>query len=671
MRPIPKMPRSYLGACAAVAVVVALGALWIGANGVWGWAPPRYTTDFHDEQARALLAGHIDVSPDVAGPEGWDMPNGTQFYPGVLPALVRLPLFALMPIREGVAGRYIVAGAALLTMMGAARLLWTARAIRVGPDPPDRAALVVGALWVLSVGAGSVLLPLTINPLSWHESALWGVAFAVLASDSLIRFLWQPAVRPLVATAAFAGAATMSRANVGAGFVVGLTVVAASSLYLVLIGTRTPVGPVPWLLGRPATAWVQHRRRMLLCLALVPLAVAGYCSVNQARFGHPVRIPWEKQHAYAEDAGSRALLEQNGNSYFQAATLPSNVLSFFRPDGVRFRSSFPYVTYLETPQIIEFPGTTYEIALETSSLTTTSPLLLLLAAAGVVALRRSAGAIAAPFRLPLLCTVLTAGTVLIFTCLSYRYVADLLPTTILLGAIALASPRAQRPNRLQWIGAAVMITWAAWVNVSFGLITQRVALPRDATDAAAWNRQSASIDVRLGTGPAIIEATAPPPDSVTTRWATPGCRRLYLSSGAFWVAVERRPGPDVVEVRATPSQDLAARSLVLRSRDGQEQYALRRSAWGVTLDRSVDGGASWSSAGLGKGVPGLRDEPVDVLVDEDQDLGRTTVLIGGRLVYVIGPRTPRFFEPAGGAAPVDPPTDPTPVCDAWRARSGR
>ena len=115
-------------------------------------------------------------------------------------------------------------------------------------------------------------------------------------------------------------------------------------------GTRPRVRTWTWT---PATAPAKPpatrpgRPAFAVIMAVAALVVTGglYVAVNQARFGTPLRVPYEQQRFSAGNLTRKRSLAANGNSLTSASFIPTQLLQAVRPDALRLRSTFPFVDF--------------------------------------------------------------------------------------------------------------------------------------------------------------------------------------------------------------------------------------------------------------------------------------------------------------------------------------
>ena len=151
-----------------------------------------FTSDFFDVQAEAILDGHLDVDPEVAGIEGFVHDGKTQLYFGLVPAVLRLPIVALTDRFDGRLTQLSMLLALVAAMWATSRLAWRARRWRRGDDPPGRWEPWIVGGFTAAVGLASPLLFLAARPVVYHETELWGAATTLVALEALLRWWERP-----------------------------------------------------------------------------------------------------------------------------------------------------------------------------------------------------------------------------------------------------------------------------------------------------------------------------------------------------------------------------------------------------------------------------------------------------------------------------------------------
>ena len=169
------------------------------------------------------------------------------------------------------------------------------------------------------------------------------------------------------------------------------------------------------------------------------MAVVGFgasCVVTYAKFGTPVGLPMADQVWATVNAHRRYFLAANGGKAFSFGFLPSTLVAYLQPFGIRFSLLFPFASTPAAPAAAI--GAVLDTTYPTASLPPTMPLLFLLACWGTVTAFRPRGLM--PFRLTRIVLVAgAAGTagVLLWGYISERYLADFMPFLIVAAGIGL------------------------------------------------------------------------------------------------------------------------------------------------------------------------------------------------------------------------------------------
>src|SRR3954467_8417238 len=184
-------------------------------------------SDFYEAQARAFLPGQLAIPPQTPKLEGFVHDGKTYTYFPPFPAFLRLPFVAVTDSLDGRLTALSLLLAFVLGITAAGVLTWRVRGLTRGDRPVGGTEAVVVAFFALLVGVGSPLFFTSSRAWVYHESAAWGMAFAVCAFDQIVAFLLGPTGRRLARASVFGGCAVLSRAATGAGplFALGLVLV--------------------------------------------------------------------------------------------------------------------------------------------------------------------------------------------------------------------------------------------------------------------------------------------------------------------------------------------------------------------------------------------------------------------------------------------------------------
>jgi hypothetical protein len=458
----------------SAAIGGALGAVvffWMATAGTFDPFRWHMLADFYDAQAQSLLRGELAIDPEVLGIEGFRGRNGgTYMYQGPVPALLRLPVVALLGDRMD--GRLTIPSmlAALAVMVVfATRLHWQVRSILRGDDSVSRFEGRTVALLTFVLAAGSPFLFEASRTWVYHEALVWGSALAVAALDQLLRFSVRPSAASLAACALLTSTALLSRVSVGLAPLAGLALVAGLAVASRLGFLRVPRGrrsDLPF--WAPAAA------------AALPLCL--YAAVNLAKFERPFSTHFEDQRFSQFDTTRQAMLAANEGSFFGLQFVPTTLQHYLRPDRIRFDGLFPFVDFPP------FPGplvgdAQFDLVDRTAALPCVAPLLLPLALVGVGhLLRPRAWRDPSLDSLRVLLAAAAAGgaTVLGFGYIAHRYVCDFFPFLVVGGAIGVqvllhGLLRIENLPGLALRAALVALAAASvWINIGLALLFQRL-----------------------------------------------------------------------------------------------------------------------------------------------------------------------------------------------------
>ncbi len=525
------------------------------------YGPVDSNDRIYDEQARAMLHGHLSVPNGSIGLEGFVHGGRTYTYFGIFPSLVRMPLLVFTHSLDGRLTAPSIGLAWVVTATFASLLLWRIRTVTVGAAAPLgwSEALSQGAL-LFSVTSGSVLLFLASRPEVYTEDLAWSVALACASLFCLLGVAERPSGGRIVAAGVLVTLTNLNRSTTGYACVAATFALAA------------------WLgAGRHrAGKW----RSALLLAAAGAVALGAGCAVDLAKFGLLFGFPAGEQLLF------RALHLQNFNRghYFGARFLPITLAQYVDPTNIRLSSIFPYVTLPDLGTGSRAIDNELFFRAPAAAATATMPLLVLAGLWGTVAAfaRRGTAALGA-LRILLAATVVTAGAVMVFGWIDERFVADLLPVAILAGSIGMVDiwrRLAGRPKRLR-AGAFVLV-------VLVGLFEALASLGVAVTPTAAWTQVQAAHyvgfqqelsdltghpltrDVRRGTS---LPLEAPMGELFDLQ----GCRSLYVDDGeasnfpygSVWVRVERAPDTPICRSLAVVARPEARTARVIEPHSGR------------------------------------------------------------------------------------------------------
>lgn len=571
-RPGPLVLPAALGA--ALAWVLFVVVLTYGRGDL---VHPETFGNFYDAQARALLDGHLDVDPDVVGFEGFRVGDRTHVYQGLVPALARMPLFALTDALDGRLTALSMAAAAAVALAHAAVLVVLARRLVRGDAPVGRAERWWVGATVAALGA-SPLLFLAAKAWVYHEALAWGAAWSVAALAHLLRWLVRvrdgdDRVGPLVWSGAAVVLALNSRLPTGVGALAALGLVGAALLAGVLVGAR---GGWDRRLER-WFGWATPPRARTALAVLVATAVAGlgsYAAVNHARFGTAFGLPIAAQGVATSDPEFRAAIEANDGSLFGLHYTPSVLWQLVRPDAVGLRGEFPYLAFPDR-RPAALGDATFAERDRSTSLPVSMPVGTVLGAVGVVALLRArrwsedgAAAVARPVALGAWASL--AG-VAVLGYIANRYQVDVWPAVVVCAAVGSAAlGHRVRPGAGRRVLAGAVVAgalWGAWLNASVALQYQRELA------AGAWDGSRAGwlgLQAALGPDPELrrvgVDEDLPPPGPLGQVLVVGDCLATYRSDSELWLFLEGGPAAGSFELELRGRSPVEGPTVLLEGR---------------------------------------------------------------------------------------------------------
>jgi hypothetical protein len=340
----------------------------------------------------------------------------------------------------------------------------------------------------------------------------------------------------------------------------------------------------------------QENRRWfvpVLAAGLIPLAVG--CVVNYAKFGVLFGVSNYDQVWTHVNAYRRRFLAANHNAEEGVIFVPTNLLTYLRPDGLSVSDVFPFIT-LPTSPPTALNGVLFDRLYRTASVSASTPLLFVLSLWGLVtAFRPKAIGKVARTRLLLLAAGSAGAALMLWGYIAPRYLGDFVPFLALASAVAMADifRRLDGRERAVKVGAVAAITVAAMLGIIANI--GMAVVPNE-----EWS--TAQVHSFVQAQKAVSDIIGHPLQSRVLRgdslpvWAPAGqlyvagnCTGLYISNGerfytvpseqylrSTWMTVELGPtaehtfslrvgnvrgpetvrllsaGPDTVEVTAQP-----------------------------------------------------------------------------------------------------------------------
>ena len=604
-------------------------------------APDSY---FYDFQARAMLHGHLYLQNGALGIEAF-VHNGRQYaYFGIFPSILRMPVLLLTNRYDGDLTAPSMLLAWMMTGLFSSLMFWRLRVITRGRAALGRAEAASFGVLIATIMGGSVIVYLAATPFVFNEDFAWSIPLTVGSLFALLGVMERPSIGRVWASGILILLANLNRTPTGYACIIGAFLVA---LWFVL--------------GRGGSS---NRRWGVRMFAVGLVAFVASCAVTYAKFGTPVGLPMADQVWAQVNAHRRYFLAANGGKAFSVGFLPSTIVAYLQPFGIRFSSLFPFVTTPTAPAAAI--GAVLDVTYPTASLPATMPLLFLLACCGTIAAFRPKAFV--PFRLTriiLIAGVAATSGVMLWGYIGERYLADFMPFLIVasgLGLIALWRRFEGRSRKVRGrvLGVlAVVAVYCVVVNIAIA-----IAPSEQSTQAQVQN----FVSTQESLSPTSL-AAAVRHGNTLPNWAPYGqlfmvgnCAGLYMASGISerdvpglqvdhytWIPIEQNPAftRDIWFTFNGPAKDFTspvtlmtygASSLVLQPGvAGRFQIALKNSGTSIR----------WPyAASLEKPIYALH-QPFQVEVTTDPNLHQIDVNWFGThmLSHYIGGSGPAVVHP--------------------------
>ncbi|MEO6468194.1 MAG: hypothetical protein ABIP21_03775 [Acidimicrobiia bacterium] len=591
---------------------------------------------FYDAQASALLAGHWDVPAKAMFFEGFRLHGRTYTYFGIWPSLLRMPVVELAPSLVGRLTRLSMLAGFGVFLGAVIALHWRIRNIFRPDTPVGRSDLALSFVVPIVAGCGSCALFLASRAWVYHEAIVWGVAWSLVAYERMIAFSLRPSRARLAGASAGVALALASRASLGFGALLALTLIVGGTWIRAHQGGLTHINFAAWhrvrsAVGTPGAPVDADRSRspltapLLAAAVVIPIGLFAY--VNWSRFGSFFTVPWRHQVLFQVRPQAARALDANGGSYFGLQYLPTTLWQSLRPDALGRSLTFPWVTFPRFRTVV-FGGAVIDMLDVSSSVPASMPGLTILTGVGSVAAfsRRTAMTCrSAVLRAPLIGAASGIGFVLTIAFIAQRYLGDWLPLLIL-GSIAgwyslleRHTTCRTRTTRRFLAGMLVVVSALAfagvWINGSLAYVYQRLYNPQPDTLRAGAIAFQSDVDRMLGgSGVEQVDQVrgrlGVPAPAGTTR-VVGNCAGMYWSDGTQWHLVEGSPVGGVLRLRAAlPPADTQWHPLVSwGSASGARAVVVRRAGDHVRV--------ALASSGVGS-TPRFGPHPIDLPLRNDR-----------------------------------------------------
>ena len=540
---------------------------WLLCNGSWNPFQIEFTSNFYDVQAQSFLHGTFSMPERVLQIEGFFLHGHYYMYFGPFLAILHLPVVAFWPQTSGHLSGVSLLIADAIVLAASAGLFIRIRTLLGRTDPPRFAERVALTLFVVTIGAGSVVLFQSSYSSVYLETELWAIALALLACYVGLGVITAPSRSGVVWLGVLTLACVSTRLSVGLGVLclVALLFVA----HLVTSWTRrTNRAPYRWLSltgvdvveGAPSLPW------WMLGAVGVPLGVVTL--VNWAKFGGPLAfsIPWNRQvfaSSGLAEPGYVAFVRQHP-SLLSLSFIPHTLWWYLRPDAVSFSSLFPFVNF--APIQGRIGGALLAGVSPTTSLTASSPALLVASCVGIalaIAPRRTTSPERSPairrIRPLLLAGLASCIGVLALGVIANRYMGDMVPLLVVSGALGAnalviwwARPARSSKTTLRrlFVGSlfVFLLVWSVWINASLTYVYSRTVppqVPLSARHAFEVSRVRLHSLMSGGPTPGVFwGGPLPQASPLGTLYVEGDCRAVFEQSsetpvpGTGWIGIE-------------------------------------------------------------------------------------------------------------------------------------
>jgi hypothetical protein len=490
----------------------------------------RFASNFYDLQGRSLLDGRLSLPTGSIGIEGFVIDGRTYMYFPPFPAILRIPVLLVTKELDGRLTAPSMLLAWFVLVAATSFLLWNIRLLLRPSAPVTRLEAGLYGVVLASATGGSSTLFLASLPWVYHEVYMWGAAFTVATLACLVALTRRPNEKLVLATGACALGAILTRTT--SGWAMCVTILATAGVHAIR--------------GRDPSS----RRRLAARLAaagLVPLLIGVV--VNRAKFRHPYMFPLEHQEWTRISSRRRLALRMNGGDITGPQFFVTSLVNYFRPDGVRLVSNFPFVTLPAEPAP-SYGGAFLDQWYRTGSVPAFMPLLFGLTIWGyVAAVRVRVRASIRALWIPLLGSLSMCGGVMLYGYVAHRYISEFLPALTIgacVGIVDLVDRLGQRSSRTKRLGVSCIVLLAAfgaWASTAAGVQASRQTwrgerLEQYVTLQYEIGRRIGQIDELVAQSPTL------PADGPADQLHVVGdCDALYLATGdAYepWVTVQVR-----------------------------------------------------------------------------------------------------------------------------------
>jgi len=518
--------RRFTWACLIAIALTAVPFVWILVS---DWAAPTlfrqtyFENNYFDLQARAMFHGHLSLANGSLGIEGFVHDGRTYTYFGLFPSIIRMPILLVTSSLDGKLTPSYMLLAWLLTGLFVSLLLWRVRYLVRGDCAMGRTEATAYGVLMATIMGGTVSMLLASTPYVFNEDIMWSICLTVGSFFALLGVIERPSWGRVIASGLLILCSNFDRATTGWACVVGAVLVAG--WFLLGFG------------GNENRRWFVP----VLATGLIPLVLA--CALNYAKFGIPFGVPIPDQVWSHVNAYRQRFLAANHNSEVGIAFLPTNVVTYLRPDNLSFSSVFPFVT-LPTSPPTALGGVLFDKLYRTASVPASTPLLFLLGIWGLVtAFRPRAVALVARTRLLLLAAGSAGAALLLWGYIGPRYLGDFVPFLVLASAVGLADifrrlGGRQRRTRVAWVGVvAVLALFSIAANLGMAIVPNEEWTSSQALSYVSAQKAISDVTGHPLQGRVNRGSSLPPWAPAGQLYVVGDCSGLYISNGENYSTV--------------------------------------------------------------------------------------------------------------------------------------
>ena len=432
---------------ATIPYIWVLWDLWTGTIDPFRLTGPvNGVSKIYDQQARALLHGHLSLPSGSIDTEAFIHDGRTYTYFGLFPSLIRVPILLFTHSLDGRLSAPSMLAAWIVTALFTSLLIWRVRIGVRGDGPLGWAEAASYGLLVFSVLAGSVLMSLASLPWVYSEDEAWSVALTIGSLFALLGLIERPSWSRLTTCGVLVLLTNSNRGTTGYACLLGTFLVAA------------------WFaLGRGGP----ERKRWALPLFAVGVVVLVIgCAIDLAKFSQFFGYPSSEQVLFRTYQQNRV----NGGKRFSPHFLPSTLDAYLSPLNLRVTSVFPFLSLPAIPSQLTAHTQLFNRG-STASVPASMPLLFGAGVWGVITtLRPGRTMMVRALRLLFFPAAICAGAMLIYGSIFERFLADFMPLLVLASVVGVVDlwrllAGNLRPERVLVSAIAVLAVFGFVANV--------------------------------------------------------------------------------------------------------------------------------------------------------------------------------------------------------------